>query len=131
MELQAAMADEKEPMKVSEVTTRDLQLIEPTQTIRKAARLMAEMDASIMPVREGDRPFDMITDRDIAVCAVIEGKGPNTPVREMMTNDVKYYYEDDGRELRPGALAVRPNLVSCARSAVANRSAIHRTEHSH
>jgi hypothetical protein len=51
---------------------------------------MAEMNASIMPVREGDRPFDMITDCDIAVGAVIEGKGPNTPVREMMTNDVKY-----------------------------------------
>ncbi len=82
-------------MKVSEVMTRDVRLIEPTQTIREAARLMAEMDAGIMPVREGDRLVGMITDRDIAVRAVAEGKGPDTPVREVMTEDVKYCYEDD------------------------------------
>ena len=82
-------------MKVSEVMTRDVQLIEPTQSIREAARLMAEMDAGIMPVREGDRLVGMITDRDIAVRAVAEGKGPDTPIREVMTDDVKYCYEDD------------------------------------
>jgi predicted transcriptional regulator len=82
-------------MKVSDVMTRDVQLIEPTQTIRNAARLMAEMDAGIMPVREGDRLVGMITDRDIAVRAVAEGKGPDTPIREVMTEDVKYCYEDD------------------------------------
>jgi CBS domain-containing protein len=85
-------------MKVSEVMTRDFQLIEPTQTIRDAARLMAEMDAGIMPVREGDRLVGMITDRDIAVRAVAEGKGPDTAIREVMTEDVKYCYEDDDTE---------------------------------
>ncbi|GEO16471.1 CBS domain-containing protein [Microvirga aerophila] len=82
-------------MKVSEVMTKDVRLIEPTQTIREAARLMAEMDAGIMPVREGDRLVGMITDRDISVRAVAEGKGPDTPIREVMTQDVKYCYEDD------------------------------------
>ena len=85
-------------MKVSEVMTRDVQLIEPTQTIRDAARLMAEMDAGIMPIREGDRLVGMITDRDIAVRAVAEGKGPDTPIREVMTEDVKYCYDDDDTE---------------------------------
>jgi CBS domain-containing protein len=82
-------------MKVSEVMTRDVQLIEPTQTIRDAAKLMAELDAGIMPVREGDRLVGMITDRDIAVRAVAEGKGPDTPIREVVTEDVKYCFEDD------------------------------------
>jgi CBS domain-containing protein len=82
-------------MKVSEVMTTDVRLIEPTQTIRDAAKLMAEMDAGIMPVREGDRLVGMITDRDIAIRAVAEGKGPDTPIREVMTQDVKYCYEDD------------------------------------
>jgi CBS domain-containing protein len=82
-------------MKVSEVMTKDVWLIEPTQSIREAARLMAEMDAGIVPVREGDRLVGMITDRDIAVRAVAEGKGPDTPIREVMTDDVKYCYEDD------------------------------------
>jgi CBS domain-containing protein len=85
-------------MKVSEVMTRDVQLIEPTQTIRDAAKLMAEMDAGIMPIREGDRLVGMITDRDIAVRAVAEGKGPDTPIREVMTEDVKYCYDDDDTE---------------------------------
>ena len=52
-------------MKVSEIMTRDVRLIELTQTIRDAALLMAEMDAGIMPVREGDRLVGMITDRDM------------------------------------------------------------------
>ncbi|MDF2973951.1 MAG: inosine-5-monophosphate dehydrogenase [Microvirga sp.] len=82
-------------MKVSEVMTRDVQLIEPIQTIREAAKLMAELDAGIMPVREGDRLVGMITDRDIAVRAVAQGRGPDTSVREVMTDDVKYCYEDD------------------------------------
>jgi CBS domain-containing protein len=87
--------DEEELMKVSEVMTRDVQLIEPTQTIRDAARLMAEMDAGIMPVREGNRLVGMITDRDIAIRAVAQGRGPDTLIREVMTDEVKYCYEDD------------------------------------
>jgi CBS domain-containing protein len=75
--------------------TRDVRLIEPTQSIREAARLMAELDAGIMPVREGDRLVGMITDRDIAVRAVAQGRGPDTPIRDIMTDEVKYCYEDD------------------------------------
>jgi CBS domain-containing protein len=75
--------------------TSDVRLIEPTQTIRDAARLMAELDTGILPVREGDRLVGMITDRDITVRAVAQGRGPDTPVREVMTDDVKYCYEDD------------------------------------
>jgi len=82
-------------MRVAEVMTQDVRLIEPHQTIRDAARLMAEMDAGIMPVREGDRLVGMITDRDIAVRAVAQGRGPDTAVREVMTDEVKYCYEDD------------------------------------
>ena len=85
-------------MKVNEVMTRDVRLIEPTQTIREAARLMADLDTGILPVREGDRLVGMLTDRDIAVRAVAEGKGPDMPVREVMTDDVKYCYEDDDTE---------------------------------
>jgi CBS domain-containing protein len=82
-------------MRVAEVMTRDVRLIEPNQTIRDAARLMAEMDAGIVPVREGDRLVGMITDRDIAVRAVAQGRGPDTAVREVMTDEVKYCYDDD------------------------------------
>jgi CBS domain-containing protein len=82
-------------MRVAEVMTRNVRLIEPNQTIRDAAQLMAEMDAGLMPVREGDRLVGMITDRDIAVRAVAQGRGPDTPVREVMTDEVKYCFEDE------------------------------------
>jgi CBS domain-containing protein len=86
-------------MKVTEVMTRDVRLIEPTQTIRDAARLMAELDAGILPVREGDRLVGMITDRDIAIRAVAQGRGPDTAVREVMTDEVLYSFEDDDTDV--------------------------------
>ncbi len=82
-------------MKVSKVMTRDVRLIEPAQTIQEAAQMMAELDTGIMPVREGDRLVGMITDRDITVRAVAQGRGSDTPVRDVMTEEVKYCFEDD------------------------------------
>ena len=57
--------------------------------------MMADVDASILPVGDGDRLVGMITDRDIAVRAVAAGNGPRTPVREVLANEVKYCVEDN------------------------------------
>jgi CBS domain-containing protein len=81
-------------MKVSEAMTCDVRLAYPDQSIREAARMMAELDIGALPVREGDRLVGMITDRDIAVRAVARGLGADTPVREVMSAEVKYCYED-------------------------------------
>jgi len=85
-------------MLVSEAMTRDVQVASPRQTIRDAARIMTEIDAGVLPVGENDRLVGMITDRDIAVRAVAQGKGPDTAVREVMTEDVKYCFEDEELE---------------------------------
>jgi CBS domain-containing protein len=82
-------------MRVSEVMSREVKVANPQQRIREAAKTMAEIDAGVLPVGENDRLVGMITDRDIAVRAVAAGKGPDTPVREVMTTDVKYCYEDE------------------------------------
>ena len=82
-------------MKVSEVMTRDVQTVRPDQTAREAARFMLRADAGSIPVTEGDRLVGMITDRDIAVRGVAEGHGPDTPVRDLMTNDMITAREDD------------------------------------
>lgn len=81
-------------MKVSEVMTRDVRLVRPDQTIREAANLMAELDIGALPVEDQDRLVGMITDRDIAVRAVAEGKGPDTPVRQVMSSEIKYCFDD-------------------------------------
>lgn len=75
-------------MKVSEVMTRNVQTVRPDQSVREAANFMLQADAGAIPVAEGDRLIGMITDRDIAVRGVAEGHGPDTPVRELMTNDM-------------------------------------------
>jgi len=78
--------------------TREVRVANPTQTIRDVAKIMAEIDAGAVPVGENDRLVGMITDRDIAIRAVAEGKGPDTPVRDIMSKDIKYCYDDEDLE---------------------------------
>ena len=81
-------------MKVSEAMTRDVRVANPNETIRDAARMMAEINAGSLPVGENDRLVGVITDRDIAVRAVAEGKAPTTKVRDVMSPEVLYCYDD-------------------------------------
>jgi CBS domain-containing protein len=81
-------------MRVSEAMSRDVRIASPDQTICEAARLMGEIDAGALPVGENDRLVGMITDRDIAVRAVAEDKPPSTKVRDVMSCEVLYCYDD-------------------------------------
>ena len=85
-------------MKVSECMTQDVEIVGPDQPIREAAQFMLRADAGVMPVGDGDGLVGMVTDRDIAVRAVAEGRGPDTPVRDVMTDDVVYCFDDDDVE---------------------------------
>ena len=85
-------------MKVSQCMTRDVRLANPTQTIRDAARMMAEIDAGVLPVGQDDRLIGMITDRDIVVRAVAQGKSAETPVADVMTREVLYCFDDQDIE---------------------------------
>jgi predicted transcriptional regulator len=84
-------------MRVSKAMTRDVYIANPEETIQQAAITMAGIDAGALPVANNDRLIGMITDRDIAVRGVAEGKSPNTPVRDVMTTDVKYCFDDQDR----------------------------------
>ena len=81
-------------MKVSEAMTRDVRVANPEETIQQAARTMANLDAGVLPVGENDHLIGMITDRDIAIRGIAEGKGPDAKVRDVMTEDVKYCFAD-------------------------------------
>jgi CBS domain-containing protein len=104
-------------MRVAEIMTRDMRVARPDQSIQEAARMMADVDAGIMPVGEGDRLVGMITDRDIAVRAVAEGKGPQTQVREVMSPEVKYCFEDEDTD----AVARNMAEIQVRRLPVVNR----------
>jgi CBS domain-containing protein len=80
---------------VSEVMTTKVKVAALNQTIREAARMMADLDAGVLPVGEQDHLVGVITDRDIAVRAVAEGLPPSTKVGEVMSPEVKYCFDDD------------------------------------
>jgi CBS domain-containing protein len=81
-------------MKVSEAMSRDVRITSPKETVQKAAQTMASLDAGVLPVGEKDHLVGMITDRDIAIRGIAKGKGPEAKVREVMTEDVKYCFDD-------------------------------------
>ncbi|HZH28011.1 MAG TPA: CBS domain-containing protein [Azospirillaceae bacterium] len=85
-------------MKISEIMSRDVKLASPDDTLQQAARMMREADTGALPVSENDRLVGMITDRDLTIRALAEGKGPNTKVREVMSEGVKYVFEDQTTE---------------------------------
>ncbi|HYC97180.1 CBS domain-containing protein [Brevundimonas sp.] len=82
-------------MNVSDCMTTDPRVCAPDDTIQDAARTMKKIDAGFLPVGENDRLIGMITDRDLAVRAIADGMGPDTPVREVMTREVCYCYADE------------------------------------
>ena len=82
-------------MKVSDIMTRDVRLLSPDQTIREAASLMADIDAGAVPVGENDRLVGMITDRDIVVRAVAQGKSADTKVADVMSKEMLYCFDTD------------------------------------
>jgi CBS domain-containing protein len=81
-------------MKVSEIMSPDVETVTPEQPIREAAQFMLRGDAGAIPVSDGERLIGMLTDRDIAVRAVAEGRGPDTPVGEVMTGDILFCFDD-------------------------------------
>jgi CBS domain-containing protein len=86
---------EEEAMKVCDAMTSDVCIVTPDQAICEAASLMADNDIGALPVGENDRLVGMITDRDIAVRAVAKELPPDTRIREVMSSEVLYCFDDE------------------------------------
>lgn len=82
-------------MKVSDIMSREVQIASPHQSIAEIARIMADREIGFMPVGEGDRLIGTVTDRDLVTRALADGLAADTKVREVMTRDVKYCFEDE------------------------------------
>lgn len=80
---------------INEMMTHDVKVASPEQSIREAAAMMAQNDIGSLPVGENDRLVGMLTDRDIALRAVAEGRDPETPVRTVMTEVIRYCFDDE------------------------------------
>ncbi|SEL82537.1 CBS domain-containing protein [Nonomuraea pusilla] len=67
---------------VADVMTRQPATVECDQPVSAAAALMRDKDTGAVIVNEGGRMMGILTDRDIAVRVIADGRGPDTPVRE-------------------------------------------------
>jgi CBS domain-containing protein len=82
-------------MKIGKVMHSDVQIIGPKESLRNAAAMMKKLDAGVLPGGEHDKLVGMITDRDIAIRGIAEGKGPDAKGREVISQKVKYCFEDE------------------------------------
>jgi CBS domain-containing protein len=83
-------------MKVQEIMTRDIEYIDPETSIGKAAEIMRDLNIGFLPVCENDRLVGTVTDRDITIQSVAQGRDPgDAVVREIMNPQIFYRYEDD------------------------------------
>ena len=98
-------------MQVSEVMTREVEVISPDASLREAARKMDDLNVGVLPVCDGQRLVGIITDRDITVRATSIGESPDvTRVDEIMTGEVWWCHESDDVEevaLRMGEKQIR------------------------
>jgi CBS domain-containing protein len=86
-------------MKVHDVMTPEVIMVGPEASLAEAAQLMKQQDIGPLPVCENERVFGMVTDRDITVRAVAEGRDPHsTRVRDVMTPDLVCCFENDDIE---------------------------------
>lgn len=82
-------------MHVSEVMTAQVSTATPRTTIREVAQTMASIESGAVPVLEGGEVVGLVTDRDIVLRVVAEGKSLDTPISEVMTEAVETCREDD------------------------------------
>jgi len=80
---------------LKDLMSRDVKVIDPDMSIGEAAIQMRDGDFGMLPVGEDDRMIGTISDRDIAIRAIAEGKDSETKVRDVMSDGIAWAYEDD------------------------------------
>lgn len=77
-------------MKIQEIMTRNPSCVTPDASVREAAQIMKREDVGMLPVVQGssDRKLiGLVTDRDIAIRCIAEGRDGSCSVREVMSAD--------------------------------------------
>jgi CBS domain-containing protein len=82
--------------RLADVMTRHPEVVRPDTSVTEAASLMRDLDIGAVPVCDGSRLVGMVTDRDIAVRSVADGRDPRlTLVRDVMSSGIAWASQDD------------------------------------
>jgi CBS domain-containing protein len=101
-------------MDVRDVMTAQVAVARPSSTVAEVARTMAQVESGAIPVVDDGRVIGLITDRDIVLRVVAEGRSFDTPVSDVMTADVETSREDENvadAAARMGARQIRRLVV--------------------
>lgn len=83
-------------MKVSDAMTGQVSTAAPTDTVRKVAQMMAHVETGAVPIVDDGKVVGLVTDRDIVLRVVAEGRSFDSPISEAMTDgEVQSVKEDD------------------------------------
>jgi CBS domain-containing protein len=84
---------------VSEIMSTDVCVVEPQESLQRAAQLMQDLDVGALPVCDGKKLLGMVTDRDLAVRGVAAGLAPRDAcVSDVMTAGAQWCTEDQDTE---------------------------------
>jgi CBS domain-containing protein len=82
-------------MKVSEIMTRGVEILQPDDTLFLAAQKMRDRDIGFLPVCDGESLMGVLSDRDIAIRALADGMDINVMLgRDLMTTPPIYCFDD-------------------------------------
>jgi len=97
-------------MKIEEIMTKEVVIVRPEDSIQAAAQKMRDHDIGFLPVYDGDKLLGVLSDRDMAVRSIAEGKDPaNTPSRDVITKPVICCYSD--QEVGEAARMMHDNQI--------------------
>ncbi|NNC47049.1 MAG: CBS domain-containing protein [Sphingomonas sp.] len=77
-------------MQIDQIMTKDIKTVSPQASAKEAASFMLSEDTGFVPVCDGQKLVGTITDRDIAVRGVAEGKGADCSVSELMSGEPQW-----------------------------------------
>lgn len=81
--------------RVAEIMTRGVRAMRPSDSVVLAAQAMDELNVGVVPVCDGERLVGMVTDRDITIRAVAQGKADEgVTLSSVMSSEVSWCYDD-------------------------------------
>ena len=96
--------------RLADIMARDVQTVRPDATVFEAASLMRRLNVGALPVCDGRRLRGMLTDRDVVVRAVADGRDPHlTSAADAMSSEIVYAYAEDS--VSKGARLMRQQQV--------------------
>ncbi len=87
--------DNRQRRRCREIMTRNVKTAAPATTLKEVAALMRDGDMGAVPVVENGKLIGIVTDRDIVVRALAEGRDAATPIGEVMTTEIYSVREND------------------------------------